>query len=189
MMSMQSIRSFIGIDFDENTKAAFLKIQREKLKLHEFTSVKVVNPGTAHITLSFLGQIGLSEASRLSEALRSISYHPFCVTFRGVDVFPNKRRMRVIYIGILPSEDLKELYGLLTAALPKKYFPDRRFDPHVTVGRVKRFVPSELNALAHTVSALSTYHVGRFNVSAFQLKKSTLTPKGPIYETLEEFRL
>ena len=189
MMSMQSIRSFIGIDFDDNTKAAFLKIQREMLKLHEFTSVRVVSPGTAHITLSFLGHVKLSEASRISEVLRSISYHPFCITFRGVDVFPNKRKMRVIYIGILPSKDLKELYGLLATALPKRYFPDRRFDPHVTVGRVKRFVPSEQNALADTISALSTYHVGRFNVSAFQLKKSTLTSKGPIYETLEEFKL
>jgi 2'-5' RNA ligase len=189
MMPMQSIRAFIGIDPDNETREELLTIQRDKLKIDQFSSVKAVDPRIAHITLSFLGNITSSELSAITEALGSISFHPFCVTLSGIGVFPSMKKIRVIHVGLSDSEDMRTLHELIVEALKGRHGPDKKFDPHITLGRVKRTIPAELKLLAATIAPLSTSFVGYLNVSSFQLKRSTLTPKGPIYDTLEEFRL
>jgi 2'-5' RNA ligase len=190
MMPTNSIRAFIGIDLDSITRERLLAVQRDKLKIDQFSSVKAVDPGIAHITLSFLGNKTSSELSLIVEALRSISFHPFCVTVCGIGVFPNMKKIRVIHVGLSDSKDVKTLYELIVEALKGGHKPGKnKFDPHITLGRVKRTVPNELTLLAATIAPLSTSFVGQLNVSSFQLKKSTLTPTGPIYDTLEEFRL
>jgi RNA 2',3'-cyclic 3'-phosphodiesterase len=190
MMPTNSIRAFIGIDLDSKTREGLLAVQHDKLKIDQFSSVKAVDPQIAHITLSFLGNKTSSELSLIVEALRSVSFHPFCVTLCGIGVFPNMKKIRVIHVGLSDSKDIKTLYDLIVEAMKGKHKPDnRKFDPHITLGRVKRTIPEELSLLAAIIAPLSTLFVGQLNVSSFQLKKSTLTPKGPIYDTLEEFRL
>jgi 2'-5' RNA ligase len=99
------------------------------------------------------------------------------------------RKMRVIHVGLSDSADLKRLHQLIVESLTGVHTAEKRFDPHITIGRVKRAIPSEMKDLANLMAPLSTLFVGRLNVSSFQLKKSTLTPNGPIYDTLEEFKL
>jgi 2'-5' RNA ligase len=99
------------------------------------------------------------------------------------------RKMRVIHVGLSDSADLKRLHQLIVESLTGVHAAEKRFDPHITIGRVKRAIPSEMKDLANLMTPLSTLFVGRLNVSSFQLKKSTLTPNGPIYDTLEEFKL
>ncbi len=189
MIRMERMRCFIAIDFNEETKAALLKLQHDVLKLHELKSVKAVSPSTLHITLNFLGEITRSEATNMSAALRSVSFHPFCVTLAGVGALPSVKKMRVIYVGFTLPEDLIGLNSQIEAVLPKKYLPERKFNPHVTVARVKKRVSEELQLLARSIQASAAYQVGRCNVDSFQLKKSTLTSQGPIYETIGEFWL
>jgi 2'-5' RNA ligase len=186
---MQSVRAFIAIDPDNETRQRLLMIQRERLKIHQFSSVKLVDPLAAHITLSFLGNITPFELSAIRDALRSVSFHPFCVTLNGIGAFPNIKKMRVIHVGLSDSADLKRLHELVVESLRGVHNAEKRFDPHITLGRVKRAVPSEMKDLAKVMAPLSTLFVGRLSVSSFQLKKSTLTPNGPIYDTLEEFKL
>ncbi len=92
MMPSHSIRAFIGIDLDSETRKRLVAIQRDKLKLDQFSSVKTVDPRIAHITLSFLGNKTSSELSLIIEALRSISFHPFCLTLCGIGVFPRHEK-------------------------------------------------------------------------------------------------
>jgi 2'-5' RNA ligase len=189
-MAVQSIRAFVGIDLDDEIRENLLAIQRDKLKMDQFSSIKAVDPRIAHITLSFLGNKTSVELSAIADALRSISFHPFCVTLCGVGVFPNLKNIRVVHIGLSDAEDVKALYDQIVKALKGRHEPEKRkFDPHITLGRVKRRIPEELSLLAATIAPLSATFVGHLNVAAFQLKRSTLTPKGPIYDTLEEFRL
>lgn len=189
-MPVQSVRAFIGIDLDNDIRERLLAIQRDKLKMDQFSSVKAVDPRIAHITLSFLGDKTSFELSAITEALRSISFHPFCVTLCGVGVFPNMKNIRVVHVGLSDSEDVKTLHEQIVEALKGRHEPDKRkFDPHITLGRVKRRIPEELNLLAAAIAPLSASFIGHLYVSGFQLKRSTLTPKGPIYDTLEEFRL
>jgi 2'-5' RNA ligase len=189
MMRTESIRAFIAIDLDNETRQRLLLIQRESLGLRQFSSVKTVDPVATHITLSFLGNISPPELSAIRDALRSVSFHPFCATLSGIGAFPNLKKMRVIHVGLTDSSDLHRLRELVVESLRGVCKTEKRFDPHITLGRVKRMVPSEMKNLARVMAPLSTLFVGRFLVSSFQLKKSSLTPKGPIYDTLEEFKL
>jgi 2'-5' RNA ligase len=190
MMPTDSVRAFIGIDLDSETRERLLAVQRDKLKLGQFSTVKAVDPGIAHITLSFLGNKTSAELSVIVEALRSISFHPFCVILCGIGVFPNMKRIRVIHVGLSDSKDINTLHELILETLKGKHKLDKKkLDPHITLGRVKRTIPEERTLLAATIAPLSTLFVGQLNVSSFQLKRSTLTPTGPIYNTLEEFRL
>jgi 2'-5' RNA ligase len=86
-------------------------------------------------------------------------------------------------------DDLNTLHTLVAKALRSKRTSNKRFDPHITLGRVKRAIPGELKQLAANIAPLSTSYIGRLDVSSFQLKRSTLTPNGPIYSTVKEFRL
>ncbi len=183
------MRCFIAVDFNEETKAAFFELQRDVLKLHELKAVRAVNSDILHVTLNFLGEITPSEVTNVCTALRSVAFHPFCVTLAGISALPSVKNMRVIYVGFIPPDNLVRLNSHIEAALPKKYVSDRKFSPHVTVARIKKRIPEELQRLKCAIEATADYQVGRCNVESFQLKKSTLTPHGPVYETLEEFYL
>lgn len=189
MMNAQSIRAFVGIDIDNETRERLLAIQRDCLKLHQFSSIKAVDAQTVHITLDFLGYLAPIELATVCVALGSISFHPFSVTLCGIGVFPSAKKMRVVYAGLSDFDDLNTLHTLVAKALRSKRTSNKRFDPHITLGRVKRAIPGELKQLAANIAPLSTSYIGRLDVSSFQLKRSTLTPNGPIYSTVEEFRL
>ena len=60
----------------------------------------------------------------------------------------------------------------------------RRFTPHATIARVKSADPSLFTALKN----LEGTGYGSCMVSGLKLKKSTLTPNGPIYEDLLEVK-
>jgi RNA 2',3'-cyclic 3'-phosphodiesterase len=189
MMNARSIRAFVGIDIDIETRKKLLAIQRDCLKLHQLSSVKAVDPQTVHITLDFLGYITPTELTTVSAALSSIAFHPFFVTLCGIGVFPSAKKMRIVYVGLNDFDDLKALYTQVTKTLQSGRASNTRFAPHITLGRVKRTIPDELKQLAAYIAPLSASYFGRLDVSSFQLKRSTLTPNGPIYETVEEFKL
>ncbi len=186
---MESIRSFIGIDLNDEVKGKFADIQSAFKTFHEFQSVKYVDPNIIHITVKFLGNVSLSEASNICKALKMVKFKPFEIGFKGLGVFPNKKRIRVIWVGIDNANELESLHELITSKLPSKFNEKRIFNPHITLARVKRFNPLETSLLLQKVEQLSTIDVGTFTVNSFQLKKSILTPKGPIYETIEEIKL
>ena len=58
------------------------------------------------------------------------------------------------------------------------------FSAHMTIARVKRKPSQELISKLKTIE---NTELGEQNVKEFVLKKSTLTPRGPIYETIEVF--
>ncbi len=72
----------------------------------------------------------------------------------------------------------------MAAALEPLGFPRerRQFRGHATVARVKVFHASLLDRLG----ALPRDGFGTFTVDRFRLKRSTLTPEGPVYEDLTE---
>ncbi|HVP92689.1 MAG TPA: hypothetical protein VMS94_02980, partial [Acidobacteriota bacterium] len=59
------------------------------------------------------------------------------------------------------------------------------FSPHLTIARVK----SERNKaeLERFIDEKSNYEFGIVKAACLRLKRSDLTPRGPIYSTLKEF--
>ena len=62
-----------------------------------------------------------------------------------------------------------------------------KFTPHLTIGRLK---PNKINyknfeSFKKLIHEHKNYEFGHFKISNVKLKKSDLTPKGPIYSDLE----
>ena len=78
----------------------------------------------------------------------------------------------------------ERLFSLIENALAPLGFDreTRRFTPHATLARIKSMDPSLFSA----ISSLKEKSWGSCIISGIKLKKSTLLPKGPVYEDLLE---
>jgi 2'-5' RNA ligase len=145
----------------------------------------VVNPPSIHITLKFLGEIDERTLGRVREVLSALQFEPFEISVGGVKGNPPSSP-RVIWSGIRDEGGCGRLFALVEEALHPLGIPKekRAYTPHATLARVKRFDPSLLPIL----SDLASEEFGSCTVSCIKLKKSTLTPQGPVYEDLLEVR-
>jgi 2'-5' RNA ligase len=151
--------------------------------------LRFVAPQARHLTLKFLGDVEAGATKEMSAALGRVvaNLAPFPVSARGVGFFPNAGRPRVIWVGLEdPEHQLKGLHGAVEAALAKVGGPrsEGTFVPHVTVARVVEAPPSEL--LARAVDPLVATRFGWSTARGVELVRSTLTPRGPVHETLSK---
>jgi 2'-5' RNA ligase len=74
--------------------------------------------------------------------------------------------------------------------MEKAGFPrEGRFQPHVTIGRVKFPAPEQKQKLPALFEKYRDFDAGGMLVDTIYLMKSTLSPKGPAYSVLKEFKL
>ncbi|MFA4641325.1 RNA 2',3'-cyclic phosphodiesterase [Pyrococcus kukulkanii] len=182
------MRAFIAIDVSEEVRDAIVKAQ-DFIGTKE-AKIKFVERENLHITLKFLGEITQEQAEEIKRVLAEIAkrHKKHEVRVKGIGVFPNPNYVRVIWAGVENDEGIKAIAQDIEGELSKLGFKkDKEFVAHVTIGRVK-FVKDKLG-LAMKLKELANEDFGTFRVEAIELKKSTLTPKGPIYETLARFEL
>jgi 2'-5' RNA ligase len=180
------LRTFIAIDIPRGkVREEILKFQRTISQI-EF-DLKLVEPENIHITLRFLGDIRKKIVEDLKTELNRIQFSPFEVTLEDVGVFPNYRRINVIWVGISNGNiGLVDLYSKINQALEAIGIPrdSRGLSPHITVVRVRSGRNREV--LSKTVGELERSVFGSFEVASFNLMQSTLTPTGPVYQSLHE---
>ncbi len=175
------MRSFIAVDIkNEKIEAAAGELRKVK------ADVKAVEPQNLHLTLKFLGEIPEDAIEKIYAAMQASlkSFQPFEVSLRGIGTFPSLKYMRVVWIGIKEGrEKLLEMQRSLEASLKELNFkPESRFDPHLTIGRVKS--PRGKEELKDFVLRHANADFGSAFVDRVELKKSVFTPKGPIYSTV-----
>jgi 2'-5' RNA ligase len=185
------MRAFIAVDLSEEIRRRIAEIQEEFARLGLQGTVKFVDPTQAHQTVKFLGNVPDDDVERITNALAGIRQNPFDIELRGVGFFPaasleKARSIRVIWIGLKEGEEqLRALQEVVEEEMHALGFPrEQRFNAHVTLCRVKRPFRSkgELRRVLDTIGELRDVAVGTMHVEELKLKKSTLTPKGPIYE-------
>ncbi len=185
-MSEGDLRCFIAVDIGDTQVLNNLRAFGKALTATGAT-VKLVEAQNLHVTLRFLGNVSRSRVEEVGQLLDEIKFSPFEVELRGVGVFPNLRRVNVVWVGITRGDaELIHVFTQLDTKLQAVGFTsDRRgFTPHITVARVSSGRQRE--ALVEVVSAWRDREFGVFGVDAIQLKRSVLTPRGPIYSTLHE---
>jgi 2'-5' RNA ligase len=185
-MSEEDLRCFIAVEVAD-TRVLGSLLELGKALTATGATVKLVEAQNIHATLRFLGNVSRSRVEEVGKLLGEVEFYPFDVELKGVGVFPNLRRVNVVWVGIERGDaELFNVFNQLEAKLKEIGFkPDRRgFSPHITVARVSSGRSRE--ALVDVVSKWSDREFGVFGVDAIQLKKSVLTPRGPIYSTLHE---
>jgi 2'-5' RNA ligase len=183
---MEEIRSFIAIELSEDIKLALARIQ-DHLKMGNKGQVKWVDPESMHLTLKFLGNIDSGLTGKITAALEEACHgiHPFSLEISGLGVFPNARRVRVVWVGLTGDIDtLSQLQKRIDDSLAPLGFTAeaRSFTPHLTLARVReQAMPDERQALGQLVAGTAKEGGGRLNVNAVHLMRSQLTREGPIY--------
>ena len=186
--NMEQIRSFIAIELPDEIKRKLGELE-DSLRAGGGLPVKWVKPESIHLTLKFLGNITSGRTGEIARAIKAASrgVHPFSVEVDGTGVFPNPRRVRVVWVGLKGDLDtLERLQKNIEAALEKLGFTAeaRGFTPHLTLGRVnERAMPEEREALGRLVTGKS-FRAGAFRVEAVNLMRSQLTREGAIYTRL-----
>jgi len=180
------IRSFIAFDIDNEGVLERLSEAQERL-VNTGTYLKLIKPKNIHITMRFLGNIRIELVDRIHNEMEKVVFTPFDIEIRGVGAFPNLRFARVIWAGIQKgAKKLEDIADQLEPWLQNLGIrPDKKgFSPHITIARVK--TGHNKAKLANCINELASYEFGVLRVDCIKLKKSILTPKGPIYSTLIE---
>lgn len=174
------VRLFIAVEISDDARKKIAAIQKELPS----DSIKIVEPGLIHITLKFLGETDEGKINKIKEELASIKFSPIGLKCKGVGVFPSEKFIRVVWCGIEEDEgfmQLKEVADEVEKRMVAMGFEknDYPFSPHLTIGR-----PRGKADLAAFLKKHKDDDFGDFTVKEIKLKKSTLTPKGPIYEDI-----
>jgi len=172
------VRTFIAIEVnDQGVLNSIHKIQAE-LNI----KAKPVELHNMHFTVQFLGEVTEEVVRKISDALNSIEFSAFSITFASIGVFPKPNSPRVIWIGTDDGiNELEKLAEMIRSKLSHLGFsPDKKFKPHVTIFRVK----NKIEDMSDKLEKFSSYYFGKQTVSEIKLKKSELTPNGPIYTDL-----
>tara|TARA_B100000315_G_scaffold97920_1_gene90053 strand:- start:128 stop:667 length:540 start_codon:yes stop_codon:yes gene_type:complete len=172
------VRTFVAIEVnDQDVLNSIHKIQTE-LNI----KAKPVELRNMHFTVQFLGEVSEEMVKKISGALNSIEFSAFSISFACIGVFPKPSFPRVIWIGTNDGVDeLEKLAEMIRSKLSQLGFsPDKKFKSHVTIFRVK----NKLEGVSDKLEKFSSCYFGKQMVSEIKLKKSELTPNGPIYTDL-----
>ncbi|MEM3881560.1 MAG: RNA 2',3'-cyclic phosphodiesterase [Candidatus Bathyarchaeia archaeon] len=183
----ESVRSFIAFDIESDAVLSRVSAA-QSLLARTGADVKLVEPQNIHITLRFLGNITPAMIEKVFEEMKQIQFTPFNVQIKCIGVFPDLRYPRVVWAGITEGADqLKSIFSQLEPRLRGLGFaPDSKgFSPHLTIARVRS--GRNKAQLAKFIIENASYDFGSVAAKCLRLKKSDLTPKGPVYSTLKEF--
>ena len=183
---LELIRSFVAFDIEEAAVISNLSKVQDTL-LGTGADLKLVKPENIHITLRFLGDIAADMVDKIHGEMERVQFSPFDVDIKGVGVFPNPRHISVVWAGIHQGADeLRAVFDQLEPRLRTLGFsPDYKgFSPHLTIARVR--TGRNRDALAEQLKILEGFEFGSVRAECLRLKKSVLTPQGPIYSVLRE---
>jgi len=181
---LNNIRAFIA--FDVSSTNGIEKLQQELAYdagwgRHEASPVKSHN---LHFTIVFLGDIRLESISEIKSKLSELQFEPIKITFTGIGGFPNSNFVRVVWVGV-DAEGCKKLATLAEQVVTKMsevgYRQDKPFSPHLTIIRLKR---RNLKLGADLLYKYGKKDFGCYVGDKVHLKRSDLTPSGPIYSNI-----
>ncbi len=184
------MRTFIAIEIPAEIKKEMAEVQ-SRLK-GPGVDASWTRPEGIHLTLKFLGEV---EEPRIPEIMDSLTRAiggagGFRLEVVGVGTFPNPRNARVAWIGV--SGDIERLMALQSsveeamAGLGMER-EDRKFTPHLTLGRIK-YIRSR-DAWVNALDAMKDIRLSSFNVEAVSLMKSELQPSGAVYTEIGRVEL
>ena len=183
------IRAFIGVRIDPSVARKISEAQAE-LK-SRLSGIRWVGLENLHFTLKFLGPIEETKEKLIAEALeKAVQPFPrFAILARGVGVFPDIRRARVLWVG-LEGEKLAQLAAGVELALEPLGFAreKREFRPHLTIGRWRSF-NRRPEALKIELEKWKTCDFGQSWVDEVFFFQSMLKPEGAVYHPLNIIRL
>ena len=185
------IRSFLAFELPVEIKKTVARVSKEVR--HSGLDARWVKADNIHLTVIFLGNIRTEDIESIDEEVRNVcpGYGAFDIALKGMGCFPNRRRPRVLWLGLDGDmvrmshfrNDLQK--SLKTFGIKEEKRP---FRPHLTLGRFRsrRKMGSKLEEVLLAHGALETPSE---SLSELFLFKSDLKPGGAVYTKLESWPL
>jgi 2'-5' RNA ligase len=187
------MRVFIAIDIDEQIRKALGRLQNEmrsKIDIRK-GDVKWVNPDVMHLTLKFLGEIKDVQAVDVCNITKEVaSRHKSFELEVGTVGYFGGRSARVLWVGTgQDCENLLQLQNDLEQALASAGWPreTRKFSGHLTLCRVRNSKAGF--KLAQMTEKYKDLKLGTISADSVSVYQSQLTPKGPVYTVLGNYKL
>ncbi|MCH7905903.1 MAG: RNA 2',3'-cyclic phosphodiesterase [Chloroflexi bacterium] len=181
---------FIAADLSPEAKAALTGIARS---IPDFLrpAVRWSRAEMMHLTLRFLGDTDHERVDAIGECMREAAERSGRFTLRLDDTgaFPDLRQPRVLWVGITGEVNrLQMLHTRLEGALTGIGIDpeDRRYNPHLTVGRLQREVrPFDAGQVGQAFAHVRLPEPRPdLPVESLVLYRSRLLIDGPRYEEL-----
>jgi RNA 2',3'-cyclic 3'-phosphodiesterase len=176
------MRLFIAIELPDDVKKGLGRLRVD------VPGARWVPVDQIHLTLAFLGEVEEADLGRLNEELARIHVPIFQLRFSGTGCFPDRRRPRVLWIGLEPEPRLIQLAAQICEAVLACGISqeERPFSPHITLARLKIPAPSETGAFLDQNRKLE---IPALRVRQFALFQSRLTPQGAQHIPVRKFPL
>ena len=183
------MRAFVGVRIDPEMAQRISEVQAQ-LK-PRLIGIRWVGRENLHFTLKFLGAVGEEKIApiinALEQTLRAVSCFP--ITGRGIGVFPDIRRARILWAG-LEGKGLEPLAREVESTLePMDFAREKRvFRPHLTIGRWRNPV-SQVERLREEIERWKDHAFGASRVEEVVFFQSVLKPEGAVYSPLQVIAL
>jgi len=187
---MERVRTFIGIALNDEVRKNLVSLQQELSGAG--SKVKWVEEENLHLTMKFLGDVDMTLTAEIGQILQDsvAEVKPFTFTVCGAGAFPNPASARIVWVGTTgPVETLTKIFNYLNENLTQFGVAreNRRYVPHITVGRVKS--ASKGRELAELINKNSEKVFGDVDASEILLMMSELSSSGPKYTVLSAARM
>jgi RNA 2',3'-cyclic 3'-phosphodiesterase len=187
------MRCFIAINVPEDIRTELTRLQEElagQVEVHK-GDVKWVEPEGMHLTLKFLGEMPDNQVVEVCRIAKEVArqHTAFDFAVKEVGSFGG-RSARVLWVGAgLDSAELLDLQQDLEDELAEAGWPKegRQFSGHLTLCRIRNSKAGE--KLGQAVEDYGNYDLGMIRADSITVYESELTPQGPIYTPLGNFKL
>lgn len=195
MAQPETWRAFIAVPLPPAITQQLADVQRRLKRGSPEQAVTWVKPENIHLTLFFLGDILPERQAPIEAALSVVARHArsFTISVQGAGAFPNLNHPRVIWIGLEePTGHLALLHSAVNEAMANVGFQpeDRRFSPHLTLGRIRQRASREdAQAVGEAIRRAEVGHLGDALVEELIFFRSVLKSSGAEYTPLARYKI
>jgi 2'-5' RNA ligase len=188
------MRLFTAVELPDPARRHLADVAAEiRVRLEEGgkrSAISWTRESNLHVTLKFLGEVPDARVPAICDALRAAKQNPPAIRLyaEGIDAFPTRSSIRVLHARVAgDTERLVALYDAIEAQCAALGFPreNRRFRPHVTLGRPREPLRGVWEMLEQATAG--RFPGPEFHATSFSLVQSKLSPAGAVYSTVETF--
>ncbi|NTW27849.1 MAG: RNA 2',3'-cyclic phosphodiesterase [Coriobacteriia bacterium] len=195
---MNLTRCFVGVRLAEDVVRVIENASRVFLAADpSWSHEKWVRAENLHLTLAFIGRIKEDSLplllSELDDTLRRFA--GFELLLKAVAPVPSPQHARMLWASLADPQGMCEslAHAVLSAIETRDAkAAEKPFRPHITLSRARHPMAASADAIRMATETLGTSRHGAqssVSVSEVTLFSSTLTPLGPKYEVIHEWRL
>jgi 2'-5' RNA ligase len=183
---LEKTRVFLSLNADNSLVPQVKNIQEQLRNSLTDGNIKWEEPAKFHLTLRFLGDMSTENISSLSLVLSRLkfSFDEIVFNVTGIGFFPGLKHPNVVYAELNEKgKNSDELVGFIDRIIYNfGVKPDKRFIPHITLGRFSR--TKRIKIMNKPVVVFEPFEAV---FRSFYLMKSELKQNGSVYNVIDEY--